>query len=111
MVPPEKHEAEAQIADTKVYYSTPYGDTTDGKQKPFLLERDGVVYVPVFRSVDSMKQFYERAHRAAFVILEGDVKGVMALNSSIEIMRNAGIVIEPDSAHPVVIAPGSPLGG
>jgi hypothetical protein len=96
-------------ADAKVYYSTPFGDTKDGKQKPFLVEREGVWFVPVFRSVDSMKEFYERTNRAAYMILEGDVKTVMETNRSIELMRNVGIVIEPSSDDPVEIMPDAPL--
>jgi hypothetical protein len=46
----KKKQLETPPADSKVYYSTPFGDTKDGKQKPFLLERDGVWYLPVFRS-------------------------------------------------------------
>ncbi|GAA4536148.1 hypothetical protein [Mycobacterium paraffinicum] len=94
-------------ADAKVYYSTPFGDTIDGEQKPFLLQRNGVWYVPVFRSVESMKEFYERTNRAAYMILEGDVKSVMETNRSIEVMKTAGVVIEPLSDHPVVIMPDS----
>lgn len=81
--------------------------TNDGRQKPFLLEREGVWYFPVFRSVESMKEFYERMNRAAYMILEGDVKTVMDTNRSIELMRRVGIVIEPLSDHPVEIRPGS----
>lgn len=44
--------------DGRVYHSTPFGDTNDGRQQVFLLQRDGVPYVPVFRSVESMKEFY-----------------------------------------------------
>ncbi|MEM6110456.1 hypothetical protein AAHS21_30200 [Mycobacterium sp. 050272] len=94
-------------ADAKVYYSTPFGDTKDGRQKPFLLERDGVWFMPVFRSVEAMKEFYERTNRAGYMILEGDVKAVMETNSSIELMKNVGIVIEPLSEHPVEIMPDS----
>ena len=92
-------------SDAKVYYSTPFGDTKDGKQKLFLLERDGVRYLPVFRSVESMKEFYERRNRAAYMILEGDVQRVMDTNRSIELMKRVGIVIEPLSEHPVEIMP------
>ncbi|WP_096288106.1 hypothetical protein [Mycobacterium ahvazicum] len=92
-------------ADAKVYYSTPFGDTKDGKQKPFLLERDGVWFMPVFRSVDAMKAFYDRTNRAGYLILEGDVKTVLETNRSIELMKNVGIVIEPLSEHPVEITP------
>ena len=89
----------------KVYYSTPFGDTTDGQQRLFLLERQGVRFMPVFRSVDSMREFYTRMDRVAYMILEGDVESVMATNRSIEMMKSVGVVIEPLSEHPVVVLP------
>lgn len=102
----KKNQPESAAAtDGKVYYSTPFGDTRDGKQRLFLLEREGVRYLPVFRSVESMKTFYEQMNRAAYMILEGDVKGVMDTNRSIELMKRVGIVIEPLSEHPVEIMP------
>jgi hypothetical protein len=102
----KKKQPETAAADAKVYYSTPFGDTNDGEQKLFLLERDGFRYFPVFLSVESLKEFYERMNRAAYMIL-GDVKGVMATNRSIELMKSIGIVIEPFSEHPIEIMPDS----
>jgi hypothetical protein len=96
---------ENTAADDKVYYSTPFGDTKDGKQKLFLLGRNGVQYFPVFRSVESMKEFYEQMNRAAYMIIEGDIKGVMKTTRSIEQLKNLGIVIEPLSENPVEIMP------
>jgi hypothetical protein len=93
------------VTNDKVYYSTPFGDTKDGKQKLFLLGRDGVQYFPVFRSVESMKVFYEQMNRAAYMIIEGDVNSVMETTRSIELLKNVGIVIEPLSNHPVEIRP------
>lgn len=101
----KRQQAEKVAADDKVYYSTPFGDTNDGKQKLFLLERDGAAYFPVFRSVASMKEFYERMNRAAYMIIEGDIEGVMNTNRSIELMKHVGIVIEPFSEHPIEIIP------
>ncbi len=92
-------------ADTKVYYSTPFGDTNDGEQRLFLLGRDGVQYMPVFRSVESMKEFYARMNRAAYMVLEGSVQSVLDTNSSIELMKDVGVVIEPLCGDPVVITP------
>jgi hypothetical protein len=103
----KKKQPETAAADAKVYYSTPFGDTNDGEQKLFLLEHDGVVYMPAFRSVESMKAFYARMNRAAYMILEGDVEGLMATNRSIEQLKRVGIVIEPLSEHPVEILPDS----
>lgn len=92
-------------ADGKIYYSTPFGDTNDGEQRLFLLEREGIRYMPVFRSVDSMREFYARMNRAAYMVLGGDVKTVLESNRSIELMKDVGVVIEPLSASPVVIMP------
>ncbi|GAT08482.1 hypothetical protein H7I77_24725 [Mycolicibacterium novocastrense] len=93
--------------EVKVFYSTPFGDTNDGEQRLFLLEREGVRYMPVFRSVDSMKEFYGRMNRAAYTILEGDVQTVMDTNRSIEPMKDVGVVIEPLTASPVILTPRS----
>jgi hypothetical protein len=103
----KKKQREPVATDAKVFYSTPFGDTKDGGRKLFLLERESVRYMPVFRSVESMKVFYERVDRAAFVVLEGTVKSVMEMNRSIEQMKEVGIVIEPLSEHPVEIMPDS----
>lgn len=97
--------SETPAPDTKVYYSTPFGDTNDGRQRLFLLQRDGVTYMPVFRSAESMKQFYERMNRAAYMIIEGDIERVLETNRSIEQMKTVGIVVEPLSEHPIVIMP------
>ena len=94
-------------AETKIYYSTPFGDTNDGRQRLFLLERDGIRFMPAFLSVESMKQYYERVDRAAYMILEGDVQRLLDTNRSIEQMKTVGIVIEPMSEHPVEIMPDS----
>ncbi|WP_234784803.1 SseB family protein [Mycolicibacter heraklionensis] len=81
------------------------GETTDGKPKTFLLERDGVQYFPVFRSAESMKEFYEQRNRAAYLVIEGDIKAVMDTISSIELMKDVRIVIDPMGEHPVEIMP------
>lgn len=101
----KKKHREPVVTDAKVFYSTPFGDTRDGRQKLFLLECAGVRYLPAFWTVESMKAFYERVDRAAFMVLEGSIKSVMQMNRSIEQMKEVGIMIEPLSEHPVVIAP------
>lgn len=91
--------------DDAVYYSTPFGDTKEGEKKLFLLQRDGVPYFPVFRSVESMKKFYEHMNRVSYLIIEGDIRAVMDTLRSIEPLKTAGIVIEPLSEQPVEIRP------
>ena len=103
----KKQSESAPTTNDKIYYSTPFGDTKDGERQLFLLERNGVRYLPAFRSVESMRALYERMNRAAYMILEGDVQSVMALNRSIELMKTVGIVIEPLSDQPDLIMPDS----
>ncbi|OBF69090.1 hypothetical protein A5753_21945 [Mycobacterium sp. 852002-51971_SCH5477799-a] len=91
--------------DAKVYYSTPFGDATDGKQKVFLLARDGMQFFPVFRSRESLIAYYEKANRAGYMILEGDVQTVLETIRSIELMKDVAVVIEPWSQNPVEIMP------
>lgn len=50
---------------------------------------------------------YERMDRAAYLIIEGNLKAVADTIRSIEPLKNTGIVIEPFSEHPVEIMPGS----
>ncbi|ORW33184.1 hypothetical protein AWB91_08600 [Mycobacterium paraense] len=103
----KKRAARTDTDDERVFYSTPFGDTKDGKQRLFLLEREGVQYFPVFRTVESMREFYDRSNRAAYMIIEGDIKSVIETTRSIDLMKNFGIVIEPLSEHPVEIMPNS----
>ncbi|WP_396908139.1 SseB family protein [Mycolicibacterium sp.] len=94
-----------EVKQLKVLYSTPSGDTNNGEQKLFLLEQNGVRYVPVFRSMDSIREFYERMDRAAYMVIEGDVQSVIDTTRSIELMKEAGIVVDPFGDNPVVIPP------
>jgi hypothetical protein len=103
----KKKQAEEAAEDVAIYYSTPFGDTKDGKQKLFVLTRDGVPFFPVFYSKESMTDGYERMGRAAYLIIEGNIKAVAESLRSIELLKNVGIVIEPFSTHPVEIMPGS----
>lgn len=92
-------------AEERVFYSTPFGDTRDGQQRLFLLQRQGTTFMPTFRSQRSLEDFYERANRAAYMILEGDLAALMKTNSSLEQMRKVGIVIEPLGQSPVYVMP------
>lgn len=102
----KRSQAAPAASDAKVYYSTPFGDTKDGKQKLFLLGRDGVQYFPVFRSRESLMDFYKKMNRAGYLILEGDVRSVIETIRSIELMKDVAIVVEPLSENPVEIMPG-----
>jgi hypothetical protein len=101
----EQHQPGAPTGETTVFYSTPFGDTKDGLQKLFLLGRDGIPFYPVFYSRESTMQFFERMNRAGYMIIEGNIQAVKDTMSTIEPLKDAGIVIEPFSEHPVEIPP------
>jgi hypothetical protein len=104
----KKQSPEAADDDVAVYYSTPFGDTKDGKQKLFVLgSRSGMTFFPVFYTKESLTDCFERMNRAAYLIIEGNLKAVAESLRSIELMKNTGIVIEPFSEHPVEIMPGA----
>lgn len=92
-------------AGERVFYSTPFGDTRDGQQRLFLLQRQGMIFMPAFRSRNSLQDFYEQANRAAYMILEGDLAALIKTNSSLEQTREVGIVIEPLSQSPIYVMP------
>lgn len=52
---------------------------------------------------ESMKEFYARMNRAAYMVIEGGVQDVLNTNRSIDLMKDVGVVIEPLSDDPVLI--------
>lgn len=101
----KKQRTETPPTEASVYYSTPFGETNDGEQKLFLLERDGMRFFPVFRSVESIKEFYALKNRAGYLMIEGDIPSVMKTIRSFELLKDTGIVIDPLSERPVEIMP------
>ena len=54
----------------KVFYSTPYGDHKDGGRRLFALpDSEDTGYLPVFSSLERIKEFYENASRCAYMIM------------------------------------------
>lgn len=55
-----------------VFYSTPFGDHKDGGSRLFVLPaQDETAYLPVFTSIERAMEFYEKAGRVGFAIMEG----------------------------------------
>jgi hypothetical protein len=104
----KKKQSAEDADDVAVYYSTPFGDTKDGKQTLFVLgSGSGVAFFPVFYSKESLTDCFERMNRAPYLIIEGNLKTVAETLRSIELMKGIGIVVEPFGEHPVEIPPGS----
>jgi len=83
-----------------VYYSTPFGDHKDGKSRLFALPAgDGTGYLPVFSSLEKMKEFYDRAGRLGYLIINGTfcsfLETVIKTNANAPVKM--GAVIDPGS--------------
>ena len=88
------------FSKVKIYYSTPWGDTKDGGRQLFLLElksKPGKLYHPVFISTESATEYFEKAGRATYMLLEDNF--LSFLKFATETYKNApskvGVIIEP----------------
>jgi hypothetical protein len=82
----------------KVFYSTPYGDHKDGNRHLFVLPApDNTGYLPVFSSLDRIKEFYENVGRCAYLIMEGTFLSFLETTNEIntEAPVKMGAVIDP----------------
>ena len=86
------------FGNARVFYSTPFGDHKDGGQKVFLLPGpDRTGYHPVFSSQERLVEFYEKAGRVGYVIMQANFTSVLETtkksNSNAPIKM--GIMIDP----------------
>lgn len=88
------------FSKVKIYYSTPLGDTKDGGSKLFLIQsidKPEQLYHPVFISIESATEFFEKAGRATYMLLEDNF--LSFLKFATETYKNApskvGVTIEP----------------
>jgi hypothetical protein len=82
----------------KVFYSTPFGDHKDGNGRLFALPAsDNTGYLPVFSSLDRIKEFYENAGRCGYLIIEGTFLSFLETTSKINSAApvKMGAVIDP----------------
>jgi len=81
-----------------IFYSTPYGDHKDGDSRLFALPAsDNTGYLPVFSSLEKIKEFYEKAGRCAYMIIEGTFLSFLETTSKINAKApiKMGAVIDP----------------
>jgi len=86
------------FGNTNVFYSTPFGDHKDGGQRVFLLAGpDNSGYHPVFCSQEHLVQFYEKAGRIGYMIMQGPFSSVLETTKNINASApiKMGIIIEP----------------
>lgn len=81
-----------------IFYSTPFGDHKDGGQRIFLLPApNNTGYHPVFSSQEHLIEFYEKAGRVGFMIMNGTFSSVLATTKDINEKApvKMGIIIDP----------------
>lgn len=89
-----------EFAKCTILYTTPAGDTKDGKQRFFLIPGpEPTAYMPLFLNQAEMKEFYDKAGRANFVILQGSltdiIKVAIAQNKEDKMNFKTGFMIDP----------------
>ena len=94
-------------AKKTVFYSTPFGEDKNGKPQLWVLksERSNTVCYPVFLSKETCRDFLSAIGRAAFIIIEGDLKGALESLDTHPMLKEFGLVIEPNSNNPIEIGP------
>jgi hypothetical protein len=83
---------------SNVFYSKPYGDHKDGGGRLFALPAsENTGYLPVFSSLERIKEFYENAGRTAYMIIEGSFLSFLETTSKINAKApvKMGAVIDP----------------
>jgi hypothetical protein len=59
------------FSKVKVFFSTPFGDHKDGGSRLFVLsDQNEAVFLPVFTSPERATEFYEKAGRCGFLLME-----------------------------------------
>ena len=89
----------SSFGKVKVFYSTTFGDHKDGGSRLFLLPaQDKTAYLPVFTSIKRAMEFYEKAGRVGFAILEGSFTSFLETTKKINEGKTPiklGAVIDP----------------
>ncbi|MDL2324296.1 SseB family protein [Ruminococcaceae bacterium OttesenSCG-928-A16] len=82
-----------------VYYSTPFGDHKDGDTRLFALPaQDKTGYLPVFTSSGRAIEFYEKAGRVGYLIMDGTFQSFLETTNNINQKSTPvklGAVIDP----------------
>lgn len=89
-----------EFAKLEILYTTPAGDTKDGKQKFFLIPGpQPTAYMPLFLNEAEIKEFYDKAGRGPFLILKGTLKDLVEVgikqNKEDKMNFKYGYMIDP----------------
>lgn len=89
----------SSFGKVKVFYSTPFGDHKEGGNRLFVLPaQDKTAYLPVFTSTERAMEFYEKAGRLGFLIMESSFTSFLETTKKINEGNTPiklGAVIDP----------------
>ncbi len=95
-------------AGATVYYSTPFGEDRAGRTQLWVLSNheNDLRHYPAFTSKADCNRFLAAIGRYGFPIIEGDLRTLLDSLDSHEALTPLGVVIDPQSNHPIAIDPG-----
>ena len=90
-----------------LFYSTPFFENESG-QHPNVLQAKAsdITYFPVFTSMSDLKAHMAAIGCARYMIIKGDLKGVLDSLDSHPLIQTWGVVIDPQSPSPIDLSPG-----
>lgn len=96
-----------KCARQKLYYSTPFGEDKSGTPRLWVLSthESAVKYMPAFTSGEKCRDMMTKMGRAEFMIIEGNLRSLLQALDAHPLLKEFGMVIDPDSEMPIEIAP------
>ena len=95
-------------AGVTLYYSTPFGEDRGGRTRLWVLSNheNDLQHYPAFTDKAACNRFLASIGRQGFLIIEGDLGSLLDSLDSHTLLKPLGVVIDPQSADPIVIDPG-----
>lgn len=89
-----------------LYYSTPFVSNENG-ESPNILQTHGsdMVYFPAFTAVSGLKEYMRVIGCAEHIVIKGDLKSVLSSLDSHPLLREWGVVVDPQSSLAIEVPP------
>lgn len=89
-----------------LYYSTPFFSNENGKS-PNVLQTHGsdIVYFPAFTTISGLKDHMRAIGCTEHIVVKGDLKSVLSSLDSHPLIREWGVVVDPQSSLAVGLPP------
>ena len=96
------------VREQTLYYSTPVGNDAEGKPQLYVLSSADAAtgYYPAFLTKERCAQFFNALGRDGFIIIQGDMHGLLSSLDSSPVLQALGAIIEPNGPDETVIPPG-----